>query len=74
MSLPVVRAPVTVKNPEWARGVEGAKYYITVEKDVEVLTLNLNSGSMRVRIPGSQAQDISIKPFLEQYDIVRKAA
>ncbi len=56
-------------------------YYITVEVEAEVVMLNLNAGTMRIRYtrPANNKKgfevittDTSIKPFLEQFAIVER--
>ena len=55
MNLPTVFAEVTVNNPEWTPirtedgSIDMGQYYTNVFLEAEILTLNLNSRSMRIR-------------------------
>lgn len=77
--LPKVLAVVQVYNPNYARGSD-TPFWIMAEREVEVLSLNLNSGGMRVRykdvsIDGTVKNttcDIGIEWFDAKYKIVEK--
>lgn len=57
----------------WNQDIKGREYR---EAEVEVLTLNLNSGSMRVRVllDGKPAgvRDIDIDDFFKHYELTPK--
>lgn len=91
--LPVLTVQLRLIDPEWkAEFVEGqnhavntATMYKMYDVEVEVLTLNLNTGGMRIRYPWPNkhrktgfemcSQDISISHFFEKYAIMeRKSA
>lgn len=82
MSLPKLKLNLREVNPNWIAAYdeqgratnmhERSAYY---DIEVEVLTLNLNAGTMRVRYQHAgknQTQDLSIQPFLDNYSIVEK--
>jgi hypothetical protein len=89
-ALPTLTLKVTVRNPEWVAqydkpnrtAVNMDQYYIKDDRECEVLQLNLNAGTMRVRYqnPSKTAKkgftidtvDVSIAPFLEQYSITKR--
>ena len=80
--LPKVKAVVQVYNPKFVPGPNGTEpYRIMEEREVEVLTLNLNSQGMRVRFTDTTYNgetikvviDIDIAWFYAKYDIVEKA-
>ncbi len=78
--LPCVKATVQDYNPAFipGQGANSLPLFIPTERDVEVLTLNLNSGTMRVRFVSTdhngkqkvRTEDISINAFYKEYDIV----
>jgi len=88
MTLPTLVTMVQMRNPDWVpTHIEGVvvnndQYYIDKDVEVEVLTLNLNAGSMRVRFrePTTRnktgwevkTQDTSIDSFFEHYEIVKR--
>ena len=76
--LPVIKAKVRVYNPSYDRTDSESKFMIDQVVEVQVLTLNLNSGTMRVRFndfyDGKHkvvTQDISNLAFFQQYSIVK---
>jgi hypothetical protein len=88
-TLPKLTLKQQVRNPEWmpiygdnGQAINMDSFYIAVEVEAEVLTLNLNAGTMRIRYtrPASHNKkgfevlscDTSIKPFLELFAIVAK--
>lgn len=82
--LPTILARVTVHNPNFVSGstLPGQHYWTTEEREVEVLTLNLNSGGMRVRYKDTDpttgktkinTTDLSISLFNAKYEIREKA-
>ena len=75
MKLPVVRLPVRSVRPGWKQGDDPDQYYVEEIVDCEVLTLNLNARTMRVRTPykGCFANlDVPINSFLDKYEIKLK--
>lgn len=81
MSLPTIQAVVQVYNPKFVPGPDGTEpYRIMEEREVEVLTLNLNSQGMRVRFTDTTFQgetikvviDIDIAWFYAKYAIVER--
>lgn len=78
-SLPVITAPVLVYNQNYDRLIDPHAFQIKQEREVEVLQLNLSSGSMRVRFPdvyqGKRkvvTQYISIRHFFDSHQIIPK--
>jgi hypothetical protein len=87
-TLPTLTLKVSVRNPEWVavNGDNGTamnmnQYYIKQDRECEVLQLNLNAGTMRVRYQSPsktkkgftiETVDVSIAPFLEQYSITKR--
>lgn len=80
--LPKVKAVVYVYNPKFVPGPNGSEpFQVLEEREVEVLTLNLNSRGMRVRFPDvdhngkvkTVTTDIGLEWFYAKYDIVEKA-
>ena len=79
MELPKVKAVVQVYNPMYDRE-SGEPLWIMAEREVEVLSLNLNSGGMRVRYKDTSIDgtvknttcDIGIEWFDAKYKIVEK--
>lgn len=80
--LPKVKARVHVYNPKFVPGPNGTEpFQVLEEREVEVLTLNLNSQGMRVRFPDTDyngkvktvTADIGLGWFYAKYDIVEKA-
>ena len=87
-TLPTLTLNVTVRNPDWVAdcGDNGTatnmdQYYIKQDRECEVLQLNLNAGTMRVRYQNPSTTkkgytietiDVSIKPFLEQFSITKR--
>ena len=71
MTLPLIKATVRVYNKDFEI-INGEHYHFDI-LDAEVLTLNLNSGTMRIRSPARQFStcDIPITEFFEQYSIVK---
>ena len=79
--LPKVKAIVQVYNPKFVPGPDNTEpYRIMAEREVEVLTLNLNSKGMRVRFTDTTFNgedikviiDIGIEWFNAKYKIVEK--
>lgn len=72
MNLPRVKAPIRLPNKNYEE-IDGDCYHYEIH-EVEVLTINLNSGTMRVRDPNKffSTRDIPNTPFFEQYEIKRK--
>lgn len=76
--LPKLVTTLKVVNEEWDEEDEDDEsYYVDREFEVEVLTLNFNSGTMRVRIVDMEAPydcamiyDIDAAPFFEQFKVV----
>lgn len=91
MSLPTLTLTLRLPDPEWtAIFVEGNNTAInadTYAKDfdveVEVVQLNINAGTMRVRYPWPNkhrksgmevcSQDVSINRFFDKFEIKEKA-
>jgi hypothetical protein len=80
MSLPTIQADVTVYNPKFVVG-GNEPFWIQQPREVEVLTLNLNSGGMRVRYSDTDPKtgktsvkttDLSINLFDAKYAIVER--
>jgi hypothetical protein len=84
---PLVKCVVRVRNPAWdveigkraagfAHDLESTPGSIDVERECEILVLNVNTGGMRVRFTDNEGkiktQDISNEYFFNQYSIVRK--
>lgn len=89
MTLPTFTTMVRLRNPDWVAvtGDNGAvtnfdQYYVDKDAEVEVLTLNLSTGSMHVRFrePTTQhkkgwelkTEHTSIDSFFEHYEIVKR--
>lgn len=79
MSLPVVEATVRVYNPNYDSTDPASHFQVFARQDVEVVQLNLNSGSMRVRFNDTcqgrikiVTQDVPIADFYARYEIVPK--
>ena len=74
--LPTVVIAVPVRNTEFVAG-GSAQYWINENRTVEVLTLNLNARSMRVRYDDTDENgkvkvktiDVSIDAFFNKYSI-----
>lgn len=87
-TLPTLTLKVTVRNLNWVvdQGPDGIatnmdQYYIREDRECEVLQLNLNAGTMRVRYQSPsktkkgftiETVDVSIEPFLAQYSITKR--
>jgi hypothetical protein len=74
-SLPIVALDIQHRNPDWKIGDDIATYQITSRVECTVLTLNINSGTMRIRPPFKDPYvntDVPIGPFFEKYKIVEK--
>lgn len=79
-SLPCVKATVYDYNPNFIAGSTDLAHqlFVPTERLVEVLTLNLNSGTMRIRYQSvdhtgkkeMRTENISIDGFYKEYDIV----
>lgn len=84
---PLVKCVVRVSNPAWyaeinkrdagfAHSLSSTPSHIDVERECELLMLNVNTGGMRVRFTDDEGkvktQDISNEYFFNQYSIVRK--
>lgn len=76
--LPVITARVLMYNPDYKAG-DVHDFQIWVETEVEVLTLNLNARTMRVRFTDiyqgkmkNVTQDIGISAFYNQFEMVKK--
>lgn len=90
MSLPTLIIPLRRRNPEWKpifvdgnpRAINADEYHVTINTEVEVVQLNLNTGGMRVRYvtPNDEMKkgyevhsvDVSIDHFFNKFDIVEK--
>ena len=77
--LPKIIAPVRMYNQSYNPDELDSEFMNLVETTVEVLTLNLNAGTMRVRFNDSYrgkkkvvSQDISIKYFYDFFQIQEK--
>lgn len=83
--LPRLRLPLKVPNPDidWTEELPVDEYYMDKMVDVEVLTVNFNAGTMRVRTVDRQPAfdsnhgewtivDIEANPFFEHYQVVPK--
>jgi hypothetical protein len=84
-TLPKITLKVAVRNPDWVADRTDAsnmdRYYIKVDRECEVLQLNLNAGTMRVRFRNpdvtmkkgftNNTTDVAIAPFFEQYTIAK---
>lgn len=83
--LPLIEIDVLDPNPNWEaiwvfdergnrRAENASDYYISVRVTAEVVQLNLNKGTMRVRYVSPytgkwKTPDVSIAPFFEKYHI-----
>ena len=73
--LPTVTLDIQHRNPDWKIGDAVDSYYRTSRVECTVLTLNINSGTMRIRLPFKDPYvntDVPIGPFFEKYKIVEK--
>ena len=71
--LPKLTLKLTVRNPDYVAGSTTIEYYVVQEKECEVLTVNFNSGSMRIRYTHMgkvETTDTSAKQFFEQFNMV----
>lgn len=79
-TLPTLTLKVTVRNPDWTT-TNTESYYIKDDRECEVLQLNINAGTMRVRYKNPSTTkpkgftvdtvDVAIAPFFEQYTIAK---
>ena len=76
--LPVIKAKVRVYNQCYDNTDPASQFMFEEERKVEVLTLNLNTGTMRVRFTDVyngknkvMTEDISNLAFFQQYSIVK---
>ena len=70
--LPTVMLDVRHRNPDWKQGDSMDTFYITSLVECEVLMLNINSGTMRVRTPFKSPYanlDTTTDAFFEKYEI-----
>lgn len=75
MKLPTVMLDVKRQNPFWKQGDDMKTFYITERCECEVLMLNINSGTMRVRTPFKSPYaniDCLIETFFDKYEIKQK--
>jgi hypothetical protein len=69
--LPIVTFKTHVYEIDWA--ATSGSGLIEQELTGEVMILNINSGTMRVRVPGHKYPfDVPCAPFFEQHVIVKK--
>ena len=75
-TLPKIVAPVHMYNQSYTADGSNGEFMNLIETTVEVLTLNLNAGTMRVRFNDSfqgkkkvVTQDISIEHFYKSFQI-----
>lgn len=71
--LPTITASIRWPNENYQM-IDGSQYH-TRKLQAEVLILNLNSGTMRVRAANKGefgTTDIDIEEFFEQYELVKK--
>ena len=91
MSLPTIRITLQLPNPNFepkydpsqGGAVNMDEYYVNAEVEVEVVQLNLNEASMRVRYewPNKRrkngvelcTRDVGIDAFFNAYSIVEKS-
>lgn len=85
---PILQVTLKNRNPSWkpvydsnGKATNLDTSYVTSEVEVEVIQLNLSSETMRVRYqwPSDnkkgytvETRDLSIEPFYEQYQVVKK--
>lgn len=77
-TLPTIFATVRVYNQAYVNTNQESSFQIDDVREVEVVQLNLNAGTMRVRFPDQYqgkmkivTQDIANEVFFNQYSITK---